>query len=105
MVPLQLRFRCTLGTQISVFACVLSCVAIVSAVFVVPSMRLQALSRARKNTKKIEMPEDLEGFEFLTDEQQQVLKKCMKGDVLRRPVTLSLVAPTPGSLLTLLARR
>lgn len=40
----------------------------------------KALKRARKSTKKIESEADLIGFEYLTDAQQDLIKKCIGGD-------------------------
>ncbi len=40
----------------------------------------KALSRARKSTKRIEAPEDLDGFEHLGDSDQKIVLRCIKGE-------------------------
>lgn len=43
---------------------------------------MQALTRARKTTKKIENTTDLDGYDLLTDHEQKLIKDCIKGVVI-----------------------
>ncbi len=41
---------------------------------------LKQQTRARKTTKKMESVDDLQGFDLLADAEQELVKRCFKGN-------------------------